>query len=150
MSGDFTNRFDREILKSEMAKINTEKLKEAEEKKEAERIDVFLEDIDKLLARRAAFVTERFKNSTAVDLPGAGFQYSFKADGKLKAADFSITARINDSRMAVHVESFYEIPDVKAKEKDYITIPLQKLDLDRAKRFIESKLLDFARLYSGG
>jgi hypothetical protein len=150
MPGDFTNRFDKEILRSKMAEIEDAKNRFAEEKKELEKIERDLAEIGRLLDRRAGFLRERFSNSAQQEIGGIGFKFTFQPTAdRQRSAVFSIRARANDSRLAILIESNFEVPEIAAKEYDYVTIPVKKMDLDRAKQFIEAKLLDFARIYTG-
>lgn len=150
MPGDFTNRFDREILRSKMAELDQLKNEQAKEQKELDQIERDLLEIGKIIERRAAFLGERFTNARREEIGGVGFKFLFApAEGKAQQAVFSLRARANDSRLAIVVESNFEIPDAGAKEYDYISISTRKMDIDRAKAFIEAKLLDFARAYVG-
>jgi hypothetical protein len=150
MPGDFTSKFDKEILKSAMAEQQKKALDAAKEKAEQDRIDQDVLEVGKILQRRAGFIKDRFPNAVEEKVEFTGFRFQFQATADKKAAVFFMRARTNESRMAVLVESQWELPNAAKKiEYDYITLPVQKVDMDKAKRFIETKLLDFARLYVG-
>jgi hypothetical protein len=148
MPGDFTNRFDREILRSKMAELEEEKNRSAKEQKELDKIEQVLLEIGRLLDRRASFLSERFGNSAREEIGGVGFKFRFDPSGDRRRAAFSMRARVNDSRLAILLESNFEIPDQSVKQYDYMSLPVQRVDLERARRFVEAKLLDFARAYT--
>lgn len=149
MPGDFTNRFDREILRSKMAEIDEAKNRGAKEQEELDKIERDLGEIGALLDRRAGFISERFSNGVRENIGGIGFRFGFKATPERpRPAVFSLRARANESRLAILIESNFEIPESGTKEYDYITIAVAKMDLERAKQFVEAKLLDFARAYT--
>jgi hypothetical protein len=150
MPGEFTSRFDKEILKSALAEQNKKALEQAKEKAEQDRIDNDVKEIGKLLEKRAGFIKERFANGAEEKVDYNGFRFAFQKSGDKKEAVFFMRVRLNDSRMAILVESQWEFPGAAKKiEYDYITLPTQKVDMDKARRFVETKLLDFFRLYGG-
>ena len=51
--------------------------------------------------------------------------------------------------MAILVESRFQVPSLNKVQYDYVTLPTSRPDVERARRFIESKLFDFAREYVG-
>jgi len=148
--GEFTTRFDAEILKSKMAELEAEKAKKAKAEAEVSRVDQMLEEVGKLLDHRAKFIIERFPNAKLVD-PGegapVGFVFSFTETADRKAATFSVQARIKESRLAIIVESRLRVPSIQKVQYDYVTLPTNQPDTGRARRFIEGKLFDFARDY---
>lgn len=149
MPGEFTSRFDKEILKSALAEQNKKALEQAKEKAEQDRIDLDVKEIAKIAERRVPWIKERFPNAEEEKVDHLGFRFRFNQTPERKAASLLIRVRTNDSRMAIMVESQYEVPVNKVKEYDYISLPTQKVDMDKAKRFIETKLLDFAKVYVG-
>ena len=149
MPGDFTTRFDKEILRSKMAELDEVKKKAAKEEEELQEIERSLNEVSQILEKRSGFLRERFPNSVTEEVGGAGFKLVFAPSGaNARAATFSLRARVNESRLAILVESNCEIPDLGVKEYDYVGIPLKNWKIERGKQFIESKLLDFARNYT--
>ena len=149
MPGEFTSRFDKEILKSALAEQNKKALDQQKEKAEQDRIDLDVKEIAKIAERRVPWIKERFPNAEEEKVDHQGFRFKFNQTPERKAATFLLRVRTNESRMAIMVESQYEVPSNKVKEYDYISLPTLKVDMDKAKRFIESKLLDFAKIYVG-
>jgi hypothetical protein len=149
MPGEFTTRFDKEILKSHLAEQQKKALEAQKEQAEQNRVENDVKEIGKILERRAPFLKERFPNAQQETVDHTGFKLSFTQTGDRKSASFFLRTRLNDSKMAILVESQYEIPSRNIKEYDYISLATLKVDMDKAKRFIEAKLLDFARIYVG-
>jgi hypothetical protein len=149
MPGEFTSRFDKEILKSHLAEENKKKLEAAKEQAEQDRIDADVKKIGEISDRRVPWIRERFPNAEQEKVDHAGFRFRFNQTPERKAASFLLRVRTNESRMAIMVESQYEVPASKVKEYDYISLPTQKVDFDKAKRFIEAKIFDFAKIYVG-
>ena len=149
MPGEFTTRFDKEILKSHLAEQQKKALEAQKEQSEQSRVENEVKEIGKILERRAPFLRERFPNAQQETVDYTGFKLNFAQTGERKSASFFLRTRLNDSKMAILVESQYEIPSRNIKEYDYISLATVKVDMDKAKRFIEAKLLDFARIYVG-
>jgi hypothetical protein len=148
MPGDFTNRFDREVLRSQMAELQAKEKEGEKARREEEAVDRRLAEIGAILEKRAAFIRERFPGAAPEPIEGAGFRFAFGPRAKReKGATFSIRARANDSRLAILVESDFEIPDAGVRERDYVSVPVREADIERARKFVEAKLLDFARAY---
>lgn len=155
--GEFTTKFDREILRSKAAENDAARLEVEKERAEQERVGEFLRAIQAVVEKRAQFIVERFPGARRGDLGGVGWRFEFAGGGggggdrAARAASpiaaFQVRARLNDTRLAIVVESEIEIPARSVREKDYISIPLTSFDLERAKTFIETKLFDFARHY---
>lgn len=145
--GEFTTRFDAEILRSKFAEMEAERQKQAKEKAEVDKVDRMLEEIGAILEKRAHFVEERFPNATRQPLEGTGFCFTFAETPDRKQATFSLTAHIKESRLAIAVESRFEVPAIRKKQYDYVNTPTTQPDVERARRFIESKLFEFARDY---
>lgn len=150
MVGEFTGRFDREILNSELAAMAEEARKRDAERQKADALAADIEKISGVLEQRAQFVMERFPNAERKQGPEAGFVLAFGKHEALREALFIMRARTNESQLAILVESRYEIDgDASGAHYDYVSLPVDHVDHDRAKRFIENMLLDFARTYVG-
>ncbi len=148
--GEFTTKFDREILRSKAAEGEAARLEAEKEHAEHERIGEHLRAIQDIVEKRARFIVERFPGARRGDLGGVGWRFEFAGGGEAAGAPiaaFQVRARLNDTRLAILVESEIEIPSRSVREKDYISIPLTTFDLERARNFIETKLFDFARHY---
>ncbi|GIW71618.1 MAG: hypothetical protein KatS3mg102_1160 [Planctomycetota bacterium] len=151
MVGEFTGKFDREILKSHL--VDPAQQQREREQREQQRLEQELHQIGKIIDHRRKFLLERFANALADEEtppPGVpGMALRFEPDGVLRKAKFVLRARPNDSRLAIVIEARYEIAGLQHPSYDYITLPVTQVDLERARRFIEAKLIDFARAYVG-
>ena len=55
--------------------------------------------------------------------------------------------RLTDSKQAIQLQSFMELEGQFKRRYDYVTFPKEKVSIDKAKRFVESKILEFAGAY---
>lgn len=142
--GEFTRKFDREILGDETA---------AEEEREAQRLklaahdNALEEEFEKILAildYRSQWLRSRFsecKQVTALEFRGRRFE--FVKDGKLRGW-IEFRTRLTDSQQGIAIESFMELEGAFARKHDYVTFPKEKINMDKAKRFVEAKIMQFA------
>jgi hypothetical protein len=149
MVGEFTGRFDREVLKEKLGEDDPELARLQRLEKEQQDLARGLEDLGAILAKRERFMLERFANASAEELSGHGFQLRFEGTDDRRRASFLMRARPNDSKLAIVVESRHEIEGEPNPSFDYVTLPVSQVDLDRARRFVEAKLMEFAKAYVG-
>jgi hypothetical protein len=147
--GEFTSKFDREILHDRMAEEEAEAARSRREQAEIDRVAQMLKDIGDVLQDRARFIRDRFDNAAESVPEGAvGFHFDFAATDERREAKLWIRARLNDSQLAIRLESWFEVPTLQRKQSDYVNIPTTtEPNLERTRRFVESKLFDFARAY---
>ncbi len=145
--GEFTRKFDRDILRDETA---------AEEEREAQRRLELAEDaaleaefnkILSVLDYRAAWLRDRFPSCRDVGgaFRGRRFEFSDGAGKAVGSVEFRV--RLTDSQQGIALESFMELEGSFPRRHDYVNFPKEQVNLDRAKRFVESKLLEFAAPY---
>lgn len=145
--GEFTRKFDREILGDESA---------AEEEREAQRLAALAQDealeaefqkILSVLDYRANWLRERFPGFRPVgDLGFRGRRFEFLHEDKVVGyVEFRV--RLTDSQQGLRIESFMELEGQFPRRHDYVNFPKDNVNLDRVKRFVESKLLEFAGPY---
>lgn len=145
--GEFTRKFDREILNDETA---------AEEEAEAQRLAALAEDqsltaefdkIQSVLDYRAKWLKERFPACEDKSGKGSrGRRFEFAAGGKL-VGWIEFRVRLTDSQQGVLIESSMELVGRFPRRHDYVNFPKENVNLDKAKRFVESKLMEFAGPY---
>ena len=58
-----------------------------------------------------------------------------------------IRTKLSDSQQAIVIESFMQLEGAFARRYDYVSFPKESVNLDRSRRFVESKLLEFAGPY---
>lgn len=144
--GEFTRKFDREILKLPGSKEREETAREHKERKKRERIEAELAKIEGLLQYRKDWLKERFSNIvlSAPEEGRRGLVLSLEKDGVQAFLEFNY--RLNDSGLAVLLESRTGAGEKKLY--DYTSFPAESVEYDRAKNFIEAKILEFAKEYA--
>ena len=142
--GEFTRKFDREILNDESA---------ADEEREAQRMRLLAEDktleqeFEKILAvldYRAKWLQSRFpecQDQKGVDFRGRRFEFFNK--GKCKGW-IEFRTRLTDSQLGIMIESNMQLEGAFPRRHDYVTFPKEKVSLDKAKHFVEAKIMQFA------
>lgn len=146
--GEFTRKFDREILQdatadAEERDIQRRKLQAEDVALEAEFLKVM-----SVLEYRSSWLRERFpamREPGKLDFRGRRFEFSSKAGAVVGWVEFR--TRLSDSQQAIVIESFMQLEGVFARRYDYVSFPKEAVNLDRSRRFIESKLLEFAGPY---
>lgn len=144
--GEFTRKFDRDILgDSSAAEEEREALRRASLVKDAE-LEAEFQKVFSVLDYRAAWLRERFKSLrevTSLDFRGRRFEFVPGEDGKV-VGWIEFRVRLTDSQQGIRIESFMELDGQFPRRHDYVNFPKDNVSLDRVKRFIESKLLEFA------
>jgi hypothetical protein len=146
--GEFTRKFDREILQDQSA----EQEERAAQKRRAEAEDSALEaeflKVMNILEYRASWLRERFpglREPGGLDFRGRRFEFADKGGGQIGWIEFR--TRLSDSHQAIVIESFMQLEGVFSRRYDYVSFPKEQVPVDRARRFIESKLFEFAGPY---
>ncbi|MEZ6189005.1 MAG: hypothetical protein R3F62_28905 [Planctomycetota bacterium] len=149
--GEFTRKFDREILGDDSAaaeeRAHLAKLQEAEQAA----LELEFTKLLQVLEYRAAWLRERFPGMREPKLESArGRRFEFGPSPMDKGRTvgwLEFRTRLTDSQQAVLLESLMELEGQFSKRHDYVTFPKEKVSIDKAKRFVESKILEFAGTY---
>ena len=141
MVGEFTSKFDREILNDRMAEKEAETARSQKEQAEVDRVAQMLDEIGNVLQDRARFIRDRFDNAAESVPEGAvGFHFDFTATDDRREAKLWIRARLNDSQLAIRLESRFEVPTLQRKQSVYVNVPTTiEPNLERARRFVEHR-----------
>lgn len=139
--GKFTQQFDTEILKKFLSPTGDDALnREIQEK---------LAFIEEKLEQRKAFLLERFPNATAMDTE-KGMKIVFEKNETFpQKGELEFTFSLNEETHAIHIDYSFILGEGSQK-KDYILLALKKFNTDKINNFIESKILQFARIYVQG
>lgn len=146
--GEFTRKFDREILQDSTAEAEEQQV----QRRKAEALDAALEaeflKVVNVLEYRGAWLRERFprmREQGKLDFRGRRFEFTDKGDKVVGWIEFR--TKLSDSGLAIVIESFMELEGVFSRKYDYVSFPKEQVNLDRTRRFVESKLLEFAGPY---
>ncbi len=143
--GEFTRKFDRDILKLPGSEEREASAKARQEAKKNELLEAELAKIEGLLQYRKDWLKQRFANIAVTKPEGKRGLLLTLGEGP-EQASLEFVYRLNDSKLAVLLESRTGT-DAK-KLYDYTSFPAEKVEYDRAKNFIEAKILEFARDYA--
>lgn len=147
--GEFTRKFDSKILRDEDAAVEEKKAQDAKLRAADDAVEAELQKLLGLVDHRAKWLKDRFPHVTepaSITFRGRHFDFP-KTDQNANTGWLEFRARLNDSQMGILLEAAMEIPGRLAKKNDYITFPKHKADLEKAKKFLESKLFEFAEVY---
>ncbi len=148
--GEFTRKFDRDVLKDESAAV--EELAAQRRRQQAE--EAGLEDefkkLSDILDYRAKWLTERFQgviDSAKIDFRGKRFE--FPKRGGVGPGWIEFRTRLTETGLGISLESYMQLEGKFAKRYDYVNFPKTGLDVNRAKKFVENKIFEFAMDYQG-
>jgi len=142
--GEFTRKFERDILGHEVpeAQDDTElKIKNA------------LNEITKLyglIEDRKEWLRQRFSNIEETEIKeetAAGLCCKFKKDDDhTKNGHLEFRCRDNDTHQAIFLECSMQTGD-GPMQNDYVSFPVDRVNIERAKKFIQDKIFAFAKAY---
>ncbi|MGE0709312.1 MAG: hypothetical protein AB7N76_26870 [Planctomycetota bacterium] len=142
--GEFTRKFDRDILGDETAEAEEREAQRLKLQAEDRELEEEFEKILAVLEYRSQWLRSRFPECR--ELKGSDFRgsrFEFTQGGKLRGW-IEFRTRLTDSQQGIAVESFMELEGSFPRRHDYITFPKEKVVIDRVKRFVEAKLMQFA------
>ncbi|RME81547.1 MAG: hypothetical protein D6785_08865 [Planctomycetota bacterium] len=137
--GRFTQQFDSQIL--------NRLFEESGDESQQKEIEDKLKKIEEKLAKRMDFILERFPNAHGEERDGEVEIVFSQTDEHPEIARMIFSFHVNEETYAVKIDFTMNIGE-KTK-KDYIMLTLKKFEPNRIDRFIESKMLQFAREYVG-
>lgn len=143
--GEFTRRFDREIMKDDT--VEQEELAALQAMKAAER-DALESEFLKILGvleHRAIWLKDRFSVSEVGDLDFRGSRFEFpKTPDSVGAGWLEFRTRLTDTSLGILLECNMGVESRFKKRYDYIVFPKENVHVEKAKKFIESKIFEFA------
>ncbi len=146
--GEFTRKFDREILQDSTAEAEEREVQRRKLAAEDAALEAEFLKVMSVLEHRGSWLRERFpkmREPKSLDFRGRRFEFA-EGDGKV-IGWIEFRTRLSDSQQAIVIESFMQLDDVFARRYDYVSFPKDAVNLDRTRRFVESKLFEFAGPY---
>jgi hypothetical protein len=147
--GEFTRKFDREILQDATAEAEEKDVQRRRLQAEDAALEAEFLKVMNVLEYRSTWLRERFpamREPGKLDFRGRRFEFGSKS-GPAVVGWIEFRTRLSDTQQAIVIESFMQLEGVFAKRYDYVSFPKEAVNLDRSRRFIESKLLEFAGPY---
>ena len=148
MRGEFTRKFDREVMKDKLAELEELRAKKKKEEDAEAKLEAnFQKCLDAVEARRD-FLYKRFPNiSEPEKIDFRGRHFLFGASENLPPGTLQFSVRFNESRLGIIFECLMEIPGKLEKHKDYVTFPSDNVNDTKAKNFVQGKILEFCKAY---
>jgi hypothetical protein len=149
--GEFTRKFDRDVLKDETAAIEELEAQRKLQQAEDAGVEGELKKLDEVLAYRAKWLSERFQGVTepGKKLEFRGRRFEFPRRGNVGPGWLEFRARLNETGLGITFECQMELEGKFSKRYDYMSFPKAFVDLARAKKFVENKIVEFAMDYQG-
>lgn len=144
--GEFTRKFDREIMKDETVEKEDLAALQAMQQAEKDAIESEMLKLLGILEHRATWLEQRFPAMSEVEETGfRGRRFEFpKTPESVGAGWLEFRIRLTDTGLGIVLECFNGIEGQFKKRYDYVVFPKEKINIDRAKKFVESKILEFA------
>jgi hypothetical protein len=146
--GEFTRKFDRDILNDKEAANEEREVQRKRELAADAAVEAEFLKILNILDYRAQWLRDRFKSMQepkAVDFRGRRFE--FPGPGGQLAGWIEFRTKLSESQQAIVIESFMQLEGVFNRKYDYVSFPKEAVNVDRVRRFVESKLIEFAGPY---
>src|SRR5262249_55047867 len=103
-----------------------------------------------ILQYRAQWLQDRFKGVTeAQNLGFKGRRFEFPKKEKAGPSWIEFRTHLTDTGLGITLECFMELEGKFKKKYDYINFPKTAIDVERAKKFVENKIFEFAVDYQG-
>ncbi|MBL4844412.1 MAG: hypothetical protein JKY65_02700 [Planctomycetes bacterium] len=142
--GEFTRKFDRDILGDATAEEEERVAQEEALKAEDSALEEEFQKILAVLDYRAKWLTRRFPECKNVDkLDFRGRKFEFSQGGQLRGT-IQFQTRLTESLQGITVESTMDLEGAFPRRHDYVNFPKERVQIDRVKRFVETKLMQFA------
>lgn len=146
--GEFTRKFDREILQDATAEAEEREVQRRRIVAEEAALEAEFLKVMNVLEHRGNWLRERFprmREPGSLDFRGRRFEFCDATGAVVGWIEFR--TRLSDSQMAIVIESFMQLEGVFGRRYDYVSFPKEAVNLDRTRRFVESKLFEFAGPY---
>ena len=146
--GEFTRKFDREIMKDDTAALAELEAQRARQRAEEDGVETEFAKLAAILDHRAAWLMPRFKGVSDVkNLNFRGRRFEFPKRDKAGPGWIEFRSHLTDTGLGITLECFMELEGKFKKKYDYITFPKTGLDPEKAKKFVENKLYEFGTEY---
>lgn len=149
--GEFTRKFDREVLRDQTAEAEEREVARRREAAADTALEAELQKVLAVLDYRAGWLKERFpalREPGGLTFRGRRFEFPPRGAGPGPPVGWiEFRVRLSDSQQAIVVESDMQLQGAFGRRHDYVTFPKEKVNVDRVRRFVESKLFEFAGPY---
>src|SRR5581483_727943 len=146
--GEFTRKFDRDVLKDESAAVEELEVQRKRQLAEEAGLEGEFSKLNEILAYRAKWLTERFTGVTeAAKIDFRGKRFEFPVRDKVGPGWMEFRSRLTETGLGITLECFMQLDGKFGKRYDYVNFPKTGVDVTRAKKFVENKIFEFAMDY---
>jgi len=149
--GEFTRKFDREVLKDETAALEDLDAQRKRQKAEEAGLEGEFVKLAEILDYRAKWLADRFPGvkeaANKDDFRGKRFEFPKKGGAGPGWMEFR--SRLTETGLGITLECFMQLEGKFQKRYDYVNFPKTGVDVARAKKFVENKIFEFATDYQG-
>ncbi len=144
--GEFTRKFDREVLKDETAVIEELEAQKKAKLEEEAGLESEFKKLLEILEYRAKWLAERFK-CTETKVEWKGRRFEFPKNKTAGPGYMEFRTRLTETGLGITLECTMGLEGKFAKRHDYVNFPKTNVDVARAKKFVENKIFEFATDY---
>jgi hypothetical protein len=148
--GEFTRKFDRDVLKDETAAVEELAAQRRRQIEEEAGLEDEFKKLAEILDYRAKWLLERFAgvvDVAKVDFRGKRFEFPKK--GNVGPGWMELRYHMTETGLGITLECYMQLEGKFAKRYDYMNFPKTGIDTARAKKFVENKIFEFASDYQG-
>lgn len=147
--GEFTRKFDREVMKDDTAAFEELEAQRQKQRSEEQGVESEFAKLSSILEYRAQWLNGRFVGvKDSKEAGGArNRRFEFPVRDKVGPGWIEFRAHLTDTGLGITLECFMELEGKFKKKYDYINFPKTSVDAERAKKFVENKIFEFALDY---
>ena len=143
--GEFTRKFDREIMGDDSVELEEREVMKALVSAEQQAVEDEFRKILALLNQRAEWLHKRFQVQEPQETQFRGRRFEFtRSSGSNGAGWLEFRCRLTDTGLGIILECLMGVEGQFKKRYDYIVFPKEAVQVDKAQKFIESKIFEFA------
>ena len=144
--GEFTRKFDRNVLKDESAAVEELEAQKRAKAAEDSQLEAEFTKLVGILDYRGQWLAERFK-CTEPKVEFRGRRFEFAKNAKAGPGFLEFRVRLTETGLGITLECYVQLDGKFGKRYDYVNFPKTNVDVTRAKKFVENKIYEFATEY---
>jgi hypothetical protein len=146
--GEFTRKFDRDVLKDETAAVEELEAQRKRQQLEESGLESEFVKLAEILTYRAKWLSERFPGVIEVGKTDfRGKRFEFPKRDKVGPGWMEFRSRLTETGLGISLECYMQLDGKFGKRYDYVNFPKTGVDIARAKKFVENKIFEFAMDY---
>ena len=142
--GEFTRKFDREVLKDESAAIEELEAQKKRQQADEAGLEGEFQKLAEILDYRAKWLVERFPGVVEKKLDSRAKRFEFPKKAAAGPGWMEFRSKLTETGLGITLECNMLLEGKFAKRYDYVNFPKTGVDVPRAKKFVENKIFEFA------